>query len=267
MHNFLSEIIGLKQKRLGEAKASTSFETLIEDALVRRQSAEKHALREALIPNSRLNVIAEFKRASPSKGVIRDDVGPAEIALLYESGGAAAMSVLTEEDRFQGSLDDLRTVRATVSLPLLRKDFLFDEFQLYEAAAAGADALLLIVAMLDDETLARLLRITEETLEMDALVEVHNKEELMRAVRAGASLIGVNNRDLRSFNVSLEVSVELIRHAPKDIVMIAESGLNSHEDLVHLRECGYRGFLIGESLMRSEKPDEALKKMVFGLGS
>ena len=266
MQNFLSEIIELKQSRLDEAKLSKPFETLREDALVQRHSAKKHALREAIKNDSHLNVIAEFKRASPSKGMIRDDVGPTEIALLYEAGGAAAISILTEEDRFRGSLDDLRAVHATVSLPLLRKDFLFDEFQLYEAAASGADALLLIVAILDDETLAHLRRITEEDLQMDALVEVHNKEELSRAVRAGAGLIGVNNRDLRSFNVSLDVSVELIRHAPKDALMIAESGLNSREDLVHLRECGYKGFLIGESLMRAEKPDETLRKMIFDLG-
>jgi indole-3-glycerol phosphate synthase len=267
MQDFLSEIIELKQKRLDEAKVFTSFEALRERALIQRQSAKKRALRESLNNGSRLNVIAEFKRASPSKGLIRDDVGPEEIARFYEAGGAAAMSVLTEEDRFRGSLDDLRRVRATISLPVLRKDFLFDEFQLYETAVAGADALLLIVAMLNDETLARLRHIAEEELEMDALVEVHNKEELTRAIQTGATLIGVNNRDLRSFNVSLDVSIELIRYAPKNVLMIAESGLNSREDLVHLSERGYKGFLIGESLMRAEKPDEALRKMVFGLGA
>jgi indole-3-glycerol phosphate synthase len=265
MKDFLSEIIELKQKRLDEAKAQISFDELREDALFKREAAPRHALRKALSDDSRLNVIAEFKRASPSKGWIDAEAGSTKFALLYEEGGAAAVSVLTEEDRFQGSLNDLRNVRAAVDLPVLRKDFLFDEFQLYEAASAGADALLLIVAMLDDETLLRLRKTTEEVLMMDALVEVHNEEELRRAIKCGAKIIGINNRDLRSFNVSLDVSTALIKHAPKDVLTIAESGLSKREDLTWLRERGFNGFLIGESLMRMDDVKNGLRSLVFGL--
>jgi indole-3-glycerol phosphate synthase len=209
-----------------------------------------------------LNIIAEIKRASPSKGLIRDDVSPAWMAAQYEAGGAAAISVLTEEDRFRGSLDDLREVRSHVRLPLLRKDFIFEEFQLYEAAEAGADALLLIVAALEEEQLARLIRLTEDVLRMDALVEVHTREELLQAERCGATLVGVNNRNLRTFEVSLDTSVELARVAPPGLSLISESGLQSKDDLRRLRDLGYKGFLIGETLMRAREPDRALRELI-----
>src|SRR2546429_9100831 len=182
------------------------------------------------------------------------------MAKRYELGGAAAVSVLTEEDYFDGSLDDLCAVRQATSLPILRKDFVFDEYQIYESAAAGADALLLIVAALDDDTLARLRTITEDELGMDALVEVHTAEELDRAVEAGAQVIGVNNRDLSTFEVSLETSVQLASAAPKDTVLISESGIGSADDIQRLRGLGYRGFLIGETLMRADDPKELLAK-------
>ncbi len=166
--------------------------------------------------------------------------------------------MLTEEDRFSGSLDDLRSVREVVLIPVLRKDFIIDEYQVYETAAAGADALLLIVAALDDETLAQLLRLTEE-LKMDALVEVHTKEELDRAVAIGAKLLGVNNRDLRTFHVSTETSMELARHAPADAVLVSESGL-SPEEVRRLRSVGYKGFLVGEALMRATEPEIELRR-------
>jgi indole-3-glycerol phosphate synthase len=217
-------------------------------------------LREALQNRNNLNIIAEIKRASPSKGVINDKIDVAEVARSYERGGACAISVLTEEDRFQGSLEDLKTARAAVSLPILRKDFIFDEFQIYEAASAGADVILLIAAMLDDGTLVRLRRLTEDDLKMDALVEVHTLEELERAKKIGARLIGVNNRDLHSFKVSLDVSRALVKHAPADALMIAESGLQTREDLLELKDLGFRGFLIGETLMRSGKPESVLRE-------
>lgn len=262
MKDFLSEIVELKRTRLADAKTKISFEDLREEAFFKREVAPHHALYEALKDDSQLNVIAEFKRVSPSKGVINTEASPTKTAIDYEEGGAAAVSVLTEEDRFQGSLNDLRAVRAAVSLPVLRKDFLFDEFQLYEAADAGADALLLIVAMLDDKTLSHLRKITEEELKMDALVEVHNLEELKRGVDCGAKIIGVNNRDLRSFKVSLDVSVNLIKHAPKDVLMISESGLSTHDDLKMLRENGFNGFLIGETLMKAVDVKDELKEIL-----
>ena len=261
--DFLTEIIGLKKDRLrssmSDARAVDELRGRAHDL---RESAKPRPLSAAIKNNVRINIIAEIKRASPSKGTIRAEVEPARIARQYEAGGAAAISVLTEEDRFRGSLDDLREVRSAVSLPLLRKDFIFDEFQLYESAAAGADALLLIVAALDDEKLARLIHITEEVLRMDALVEVHTREELERAHSCGATLIGVNNRNLRTFEVSLNTSVELARFAPPNLSLISESGLRNGEDLSRLRSLGYKGFLIGETLMRAAEPDRALHDLI-----
>jgi indole-3-glycerol phosphate synthase len=260
--NVLSEIIESKRARLKAAREACSLETLRARAEEVRARAEPRALRRALVAGGRVKIIAEVKRASPSLGTIRADAEPAAIALRYQAGGAAAISVLTEEDRFQGSLEDLRVVRAAVELPLLRKDFIFDEYQLYEAAEAGADALLLIAAALDDETLARLRSMTEDELGMDALVEAHTKEEMHRAALCGASLIGVNNRDLRTLHVSLDTSVELIKAAPPAALCVSESGLRAPEDLRRLRALGYRGFLIGETLMRSEHPEDALRDLI-----
>jgi indole-3-glycerol phosphate synthase len=260
--DFLSEIMALKRARLDVMKRERRAEGVRELALEARRELPPHALQFALRRREAVNVIAEFKRASPSKGIIRARAGAAETARSYEAGGAAAISVLTEEDRFQGSLDDLRNVRKAVTLPVLRKDFIFDEYQLYESAAEGASALLLIVAALDDETLARLRRITEDVLDMDALVEVHTEGELRRAEAAGATLVGVNNRDLHSFNVSLEVTVRLSQVASKGVTLVAESGLRTGRDLKRLRSLGYEGFLIGETLMRAERPEEALRKLL-----
>lgn len=261
--DFLTQIMALKRARLEQSKRERSAEELHAQAVEVRRNSRQHALRHALDNRGRVSVIAEFKRASPSKGVIRADAEPAQIALAYEAGGAAAISVLTEEDRFQGSLDDLRAVRAMVKVPVLRKDFIFDEYQLYEAAAAGADALLLIVAALNDENLAHLRRVTEDELGMDALVEVHTRDELRRAEAAGATLVGVNNRDLRSFDVSLKVSVQLSKDVPAGLTLVAESGLRSGDDLRQLSALGYRGFLIGETLMRAGDPEKALRELLI----
>ncbi len=209
-----------------------------------------------------VNIIAEFKRRSPSKGVIRADADLKTIVQAYEAGGAVAISVLTEEDYFSGSLDDLRAVKKLVDLPVLRKDFVFDEYQVYESAAAGADAVLLIVAALDDEVLERLRRLIEDELGMDALIEVHTHEEMQRATACGANLIGANNRNLHTFEVSLDTSLSLAANAPPGTVLISESGLNNSTDLARLHDAGYRGFLIGESLMRSENPEAALRELV-----
>jgi len=260
-NDFLSGIIQVKKERLQDAIRRRPIEVVIADARAKRQSARKQALSNALQGGDNLKIIAEFKRQSPSKGVIRADVNAGEVAVLYESGGAAAISVLTEVDHFGGSLDDLTAIRQTVSIPILRKDFIFDDYQIYEAAAAGADALLLIVAALSDSQLERLRTLTEAELGMDALVEVHTEAELRRARASGARLLGVNNRDLHTFTVSLDTSVQLARFAADDIVMIAESGLKTRADLEMLHELGYRGFLIGESLMRAEDPRAALRAL------
>jgi indole-3-glycerol phosphate synthase len=217
-------------------------------------------LRGALADGLGINIIAEFKRRSPSKGIIREAADARTTAQEYERGGAAAVSVLTEADYFDGSLDDLSLVRQTTKLPILRKDFIVDEYQLYESAAGEADALLLIVATLSDFDLAKLRKVTEEELGMDALVEVHTRDEMQRAIQAGANIIGVNNRSLATFAVSLETSIELAASAPAQTTMVSESGIETIDDINRLRAAGYHGFLIGETLMRAEHPARLLRE-------
>ncbi len=260
--NLLSEIVSCKQRRVGQAKKLVSLEQMRTMANRARPGSRSHAFAGALADASKINIIAEFKRRSPSKGTIRADADPSMVARVYEAGGAAAVSVLTEEDYFRGSLDDLRAARQAISLPILRKDFIFDEYQVYESAAAGADALLLIVAALDDASLVRLRRIAEDELGMDALVEVHTADEMKRAVECGAKVIGVNNRDLQTFEVSLETSVQLAPIAPIGALLISESGIESAADIRRLRAIGYRGFLIGESLMRTDNPGVLLRSFL-----
>jgi indole-3-glycerol phosphate synthase len=260
--DFLSGIIEKKRERLERARRLLPPGELRREAETVRRDAEPHAFRRALSDAGRVNIIAEFKRASPSKGLIRGGVSASEVARLYEAGGAAALSILTEEDYFQGSLEDLREAVACTRLPALRKDFVFDEYQIYEAAAAGASAVLLIVAALPDEELERLRLLAERGLGLDALVEVHTLDELRRAARTGASLLGVNNRDLRTFEVTLETSVELAAHAPEGALLVSESGISRASDIRRLRAQGFGAFLVGESLMRAERPDEALRDLV-----
>jgi indole-3-glycerol phosphate synthase len=258
--NFLSTIIKQKRQRVETAKSTVSSEVIKLIAQQARGVAPPHALVTALDDESRINIIAEFKRKSPSKGEIRSGADPASVARAYEDGGAAAVSVLTEEDYFDGSLDDLRAVRQSISLPVLRKDFIFEEYQVYESAAAGADALLLIVAALDDATLARLRGITEDELGMDALIEVHTRDEMSRALASGAKVIGVNNRNLATFEVSLGTSAELAPIAAGHHVLVSESGIESVADVHRLLDLGYRGFLIGERLMRADEPADVLRE-------
>ena len=256
--DFLSEIISAKRRRVEAAKARVPIERMRELAQLRPGSRR---LTSALRDRSRPNIIAEFKRRSPSKGRINSAANPAGMAQIYESAGAAAISVLTEENYFEGSLADLRSVRETSRLPVLRKDFIFDEYQVYESAAAGADALLLIVAALEDETLSRLRWIVEDELGMDALVEVHTRGDLDRAIASGARMIGVNNRDLRTFEVSVATSHALARAAPNTTLLVSESGLTP-ADVRELRNIGYSGFLVGESLMRAENPAAAIRDLI-----
>jgi indole-3-glycerol phosphate synthase len=257
--DILLEIIAKKRQRVEAAKDRVSLEQMFAKATKTRIRSTPHALLGRLIDSEEINVIAEFKRKSPSKGLIRNGAEPATMAQLYQAGGAIGISVLTEEDYFGGSLEDLVSVKEAVDLPVVRKDFIFEEYQLYEAAAAGADAVLLIVAALEDALLVELRELAEDELSMDALVEVHTKTEMQRATASGATLIGVNNRDLRTFEVSLETSLKLSGEAPRDAVLVSESGLHTAADLQRLREVGYRGFLIGESLMRADRPDDALR--------
>ena len=215
----------------------------------------------ALGAAGRVNVIAECKRRSPSRGVLAPEYEPVAIARQYQSGGAAAISVLTEPTFFDGSLAHLSAVRAAVDIPLLRKDFIVDDYQLFEARAAGADAILLIVAALEQDALVHLQRRAAE-LGLAALVEVHNEEELARAVDSGSRLIGVNNRNLRTLAVDVEASFRLASQIPANVVAVSESGLQSRTDLEKLSAAGYRAFLIGERFMTDSDPALAIRNLI-----
>jgi indole-3-glycerol phosphate synthase len=261
--NFLSEILGHKRHAVAQIQRDPSASRLRQDALDFRKRVVPHRLRQAFESESPpLKVIAEFKRRSPSAATIRDDLSPSEVARLYERAGACAISVLTEEDHFGGSTADLRAVRSTTKLPILCKDFIIDAIQIYKAAIAGADAVLLIAAALDDPPLGELREIAEDELGLDALIEVHTSAELHRALNARAKIIGVNNRDLRTLNVSLEASEHLIAEVPHNKIAISESGLQSSASLRHLLALGFRGFLIGEALMRAADPEKALHDLI-----
>jgi indole-3-glycerol phosphate synthase len=262
IQNIFSQILDRKREAIAQFRPDSSSD-FRERALKIRKNAEPHRLRRALESDSpQLKIIAEFKRRSPSAGIIRDDLTVSEIVRCYERGGACAISVLTDEEYFAGSIADLGAARSSTKLPLLRKDFIIDPMQIFEAAIAGADAVLLIAAALDDTSLTELGTLAENELGLDALVEVHNSEELNRALNARAKIIGVNNRDLRTFQVSLNTSERLIAEAPRDKIMVSESGLQSAESLVRLHELGFRAFLIGETLMRAPKPEIALRDLI-----
>ncbi|MGE5126178.1 MAG: indole-3-glycerol phosphate synthase TrpC [Betaproteobacteria bacterium] len=215
----------------------------------------------ALSRPGRVNVIAEHKRRSPSRGAIREDLEPGDVARRYEQAGAAALSFLTDEAFFGGRLSHLAEARASASLPLLRKDFLVDRWQVWEARAAGADAVLLIVAALTDGSLRGLLAEAGEA-GVDALVEVHDAAELARGLGAGARVVGVNNRDLRTLAVSLAPSLALAPAIPDDVVAVAESGIRSGRDLRELRAAGFDAFLVGEHLMSAPDPGAALLRLI-----
>lgn len=249
MHSKIHELTGAKMKL-----PASSIESVLDRA------PEVRAFRAALMRKTPA-IISEIKKASPSAGLIREDFDPVKIAQEYEHAGAAALSVLTEVHHFRGGLEILATVRWHAQIPLLRKDFIIDPYQILEARHAGADAVLLIAALLDTSALASL-RAEAERVGMDALVEVHSESELRSALDAGASLIGVNNRDLRTFAVSLDVSLSLARLMPRGVIAVAESGIRTAEDIRRLSDAGYRGFLVGEQLMRAPSPGAALERLM-----
>ena len=261
--NFLSAILAEKRQVVARLQHDSLARGFRERALEIRRDATPHRLLRALEADlPQLKIIAEFKRKSPSVGIIRDGLSTADIARRYERGGACAISVLTDEEYFGGSLEDLSAARSSAKLPVLRKDFIIDPIQIYEAAIAGADAVLLIVAALDDALLRKLREVAEDELGLDALVEVHTSDELRRALDAGAKIIGANNRDLKTFQISLNTSERLIAETPPDSIMISESGLQNAESLCRLRSLGFRGFLIGEALMRVGDPETALRDLI-----
>jgi indole-3-glycerol phosphate synthase len=254
--DILARIVAKKREDLARGGfARTEWERQAEE-----RSASRRDFRAALIDRSPA-IIAEAKKASPSRGVLAPDFEPARIASAYERGGAAAISVLTDGPFFQGSLADLEAARASVSLPALRKDFTIASEHVLEAAAHGADAILLIAAILSEREI-RDFREAAARFRMAALVEVHNRRELDVAVAAGSEIIGVNNRDLTTFEVTLQTSLELAEHMPKGAILVSESGIHDARDIAQLQSAGYRAFLVGEHLMRSADPAAALARLV-----
>ena len=259
--DLLTAVVGATRVAVAERRKLIPNGQLEREAAARTPRAEE--FRAALARSEGFNVIAECKRRSPVRGILQKDYDPAALARVYARAGAAAISVLTEPSFFDGSVEHLKSVRDAVDLPILRKEFVVTEYQLIEARAAGADAALLIVAALEDNILASLLA-SVEALGLAALVEVHDEMELERAVGAGAGIIGVNNRNLRTLEVSLETTARLIERMPGDVIAIAESGLRTHRDLVRLRDAGYHGFLIGEVLVTDSAPGRALEALREG---
>jgi indole-3-glycerol phosphate synthase len=257
----LDRIVEARVGRVEEAKRARPVEALAASAREMAEARAGRPFRDALSREGRVNVIAEVKRRSPSKGVIREDFDHLAIARSYEDAGAAAISILTEEDFFEGSLDYLRAIRAEVEIPLLRKDFIFDQYQVYEALEAGASAILLIAAILGDDLLRELLLLADE-IGLDALVEVHTEDEMKRAAQAGAEIVGVNNRDLKTFEVDLGTSLRLSAFAPGSAILVSESGIDTGEDIRRLAGAGFKGFLIGERLMRGADPGERLRRII-----
>jgi indole-3-glycerol phosphate synthase len=255
----LDQIVAAARRRVAEAKLSADIRELDRQA----GNHVPRGFRRALESGSEngIVVIAELKRASPSRGLIRSDFDPTSLATELEEAGAAALSVLTDAEFFQGSLENLRRASASTQLSCLRKDFIVDEFQLLEARASGADAVLLIVAALSEAELKMLTGRAGE-YNLDVLCEVHDGEELKRAANAGHTLIGVNNRDLRTFQVDLQTAFRLADQIPNKALRVAESGIHNGADIARLRAAGYEAFLIGESLMKAESPGEALRALL-----
>ena len=256
---FLPEIIAARLRSVEEARARVPLGQV-------QQEAEKRTERRDFIGalSARgVNIIAELKKASPSKGVLREDYQAEAIARSYEQVGAAALSVLTEESYFQGSLDHLRRARAATELPVLRKDFILEGYQVYEAIASGADSILLIVAALDPKTLENLIRLCRN-LRIEPLVEVHSEDEVETALEAGAKLIGVNNRHLETFEVSLATSLRLIDRIPRDCVAVSESGISTGLEVARMKEAGFSAVLVGEQFMRAPDPGRELEAMLSG---
>lgn len=263
---YLPEIIEHTRSVVRDRRAEANLRDLEQQAAAHKPRGFAHALRTKAAVGA--GVIAELKKASPSKGLIRAEFDPALLAKQLEQGGAAVLSVLTDERFFQGSLDNLRTASQSVSIPCLRKDFMVDTFQVLEARANHADAILLIVAALTDAEL-RTLRDEARRFELDVLCEVHDAEELERAIALDCECVGVNSRDLRTFHVSLDRAAELAAKLPKDAVRVAESGIHTGAEMRQLHAAGYDAFLIGESLMRQADPGVALRALLSeaGLGA
>jgi indole-3-glycerol phosphate synthase len=260
--NILSKIVAVKHHEIASALQKMPLAVMRADAESRVLTRDFVGAMRRKIAAGDPAVIAEIKKASPSKGLIRADLIPADIAQSYAEGGAACLSVLTDKQFFQGSIDYLKQARASVGLPVLRKDFIVDAYQVYESRAMGADCILLIAAILDDALMADLEAIAMD-LDMAVLVEVHDRAELQRALKLRTPLVGINNRDLRSFEVSLDTTLALMGEVPADRVLVTESGIVVKEDVERMRGAGVHAFLVGETFMRAEEPGQALADLFF----
>ena len=256
----LNDILLQKRKDLEDLKQHMPLQRL-QRIIEKTERPKPRSFRNAIMSARQLNIIAELKKASPSEGVLRENFQPLRIANLYDYGGACAISILTEPHFFKGRPSYLKTVRQVTQLPLLRKDFLFERYQLYETALLEADAFLLIASILSEEELKDLIALGKE-LRMDALVEIHSDAELKKAVDAGASIIGINNRDLKTLQVDPSRAKSLIPHVPKGIAIVVESGLSTHEELLTYKSIGANAFLIGSSLMKSTDIVATLQKLL-----
>jgi indole-3-glycerol phosphate synthase len=253
----LDKIIEVKKGEVNRLKKKISVEKLEESALSMPRSRDF----AGAVGSGNCSIIAEVKRSSPSKGRIREDFDPVEIASLYEKNGAAAISVLTDERFFEGSNSYLSEIRKNVSLPLLRKEFIIDPCQIYETKIIGGDAVLLIARILEEETLKRFIDISK-SIGLAAVVEVHSEEEIKKAATAGAVITGINNRNLETFSTDLNTSTKLAPHMPKDGIIISESGIRTREDVESLMQNKISAFLIGETLMREPDPGKKLKELL-----
>jgi indole-3-glycerol phosphate synthase len=257
MSDILEKINAVKREEVAAAKKKKSLEAVREDAFGRVLTRDFEGALRAKIAAGRAAVIAEVKKASPSKGVLREDFIPADIAQSYAEHGAACLSVLTDRQFFQGSPDFLKQARASCDLPVLRKDFMIDPYQVYEARVMGADCILLIAACLSDAQMAELEAVAR-SLDMAVLVEVHDAQELQRALKLKTPLVGVNNRNLRTFEVSLDTTLGMLKDVPSDKLLVTESGILQREDVQKMRAAGVHAFLVGEAFMRAADPGEAL---------
>ena len=254
----LSRIIEEKKKELEKAQRDVSLSALKKEA---ESVYIKSSFKKNISRKGHINLIAEIKRSSPSKGVIRRDFDPVRIGLAYNAAGAGAISVLTDERFFDGKLEYIKMVKERVTIPVLRKDFIIDEYQVYQSAVAGADAILLIANILTQEELNRYYSLAKD-LGMDVLMEVHNAEEVEKALSTPASIIGINNRDLEDFNVDISVTQQLIRLIPENKIIVSESGIETYEQVMFLKSLGVNAVLIGETFMKSENIGEKVRELI-----
>ncbi|PVE07432.1 indole-3-glycerol phosphate synthase TrpC [Limnohabitans sp. Rim28] len=260
MSDILDKIVAVKREEVAAALRHKPLDVVRADAESRVLTRDFEGAMRAKIAAGQAAVIAEIKKASPSKGVLRAEFIPADIAQSYAEFGAACLSVLTDKQFFQGSVDFLKQARASCDLPVLRKDFMIDAYQIYEARAMGADAILLIAACLDDAQMADMEAVAR-SLDMAVLVEVHDRAELERALKLKTRLVGINNRNLKTFEVSLQTTLDMLPDVPADRLLVTESGIQTPDDVRRMREAKVHAFLVGEAFMRADEPGEALAKL------